>query len=156
MTISFRVRRAAALTTVALTLGFGALAATPAQAHTTTPLAPAASAASVLQSSTAESTLTATPAGLAPNDTSPDWRIVCADASYKATVLDTGIHIRSEPNGTILYGIDKGFAFVSSPYCITSVPVAGQYWVYGNSVDRPSHVGWVGCTYLYGDCPGHP
>ncbi|HEY3867944.1 MAG TPA: hypothetical protein VGM10_06320 [Actinocrinis sp.] len=153
MIISFRIRHAAALTAAALALSFGAFAA-PAQAHSTTPLAPAAGAASALRPSTAELTLDATPAGLAPNDTSPDWRTVCASARYTATVLDTGIHIRSEPNGTILYGIDKGFAFTSSPYCVTSVPVAGQYWVYGNSVDRPSHVGWVGCTYLYGDCPG--
>ena len=39
-------------------------------------------------------------------------------------------------------------------YCVTNVPVDGQYWVYGNSVARPSHVGWVGCNYLFGDCPG--
>lgn len=100
----------------------------------------------------ATAALTASPAVLA----APTFGQSCSAPGLKFTVAQTGIHIRSSPNGATLYSIAKGRTFYTTSsstnhrgmLCVTTQQYNGMYWDYGENAAYPAQQGWVGVKYM--------
>lgn len=88
------------------------------------------------------------------------YQVYCYSPGEQFTVNADNIHIRSAPDGSILYSIAKGAHFDSNWHLtcggfttwyllVTVEQYGGQQWVHGWSHADPSHVGWVGGAYLW-------
>jgi uncharacterized protein (DUF2141 family) len=95
----------------------------------------------------------------------PAFNFSCPNAwttpsPFTKVVNATGIHIRNNPQGSVLYSIAKGAHFESLWFdsngfqvgCESPIegpgPSPAQHWILGWDTGNNKHIGWVGLKYL--------